>query len=420
MAGKLASTYKVSLNPNSLNASERMGDNLSPTVLLASEQKTTIYEPLVPSQLLRAELKVSENSRKVIEWARRACSDVIAGKDGRLIVIIGPCSIHDSAQALEYARLLVPLIPTLPDLIIIMRAYFEKPRTSVGWKGLINDPDIDGTCKINKGLRIARKLLCDLTHLGLPVALEVLDTIRYCELVSWGAIGARTTESQIHREVASGSPHPIGFKNGTTGDVEVAIEAMKASSIPHSFIGTNDHGLTSIVKTPGNPSLMLILRGGKNGPNYQRENVSEARDALQKKRLGISPSLMIDCSHGNSSKDYRNQIKVIKDVCQQIQAGEKSIHGVMIESNIGAGRQNVPPEGRDGLKHGVSITDGCIDFETTVQVLKDLQNSAAERRLAGRRQSLFDEVYLRRSSLSHDLQQFAINASALQQNPAAQ
>ncbi|KNZ43921.1 3-deoxy-7-phosphoheptulonate synthase [Puccinia sorghi] len=407
----------------------------------------TLYEPLIPSQLLRAELKVSESSRKVIEWARRACSDVIAGRDTRLIVVIGPCSIHDPAQALEYARLLLPLIPTLPDLIIVMRAvrltflsgacvqYFEKPRTTVGWKGLINDPDIDGTYKINKGLRLARKLLCDLTHIGLPVAVEVLDTISphfLSELVSWGAIGARTTESQIHREVASGSPHPIGFKNGTNGDVEVAIEAMGAASAPHSFIGTNDHGLTSIVKAPGNPALMLILRGGKNGPNYLRENVTEARDALQKKRFGFPPSLMIDCSHGNcgspsmqyslarTQKDYRNQIRVIKDVCQQIQAGEKAIHGVMIESNIAAGRQNVPPEGREGLKYGVSITDGCIDFEATILALKDLQNSAAERRTAGRRQSILDEMYLRRASLAHDFQQYTTTALQVQQNPATQ
>ncbi|OAV87372.1 3-deoxy-7-phosphoheptulonate synthase [Puccinia triticina 1-1 BBBD Race 1] len=381
------------------------------------------YEPIVPSQLLRADLRVSENSRKVIDWARRACSDVIAGKDGRLIVIIGPCSIHDPAQALEYARLLAPLIPTLPDLIIIMRAYFEKPRTSVGWKGLINDPDIDGSFKINKGIKIARKLLCDLTHLGLPVAVEILDPISpqyLSELVSWGAIGARTTESQIHREAASGAPHPVGFKNGTNGDVEVAIEAMKASSFPHSFIGTNDHGLVSIVKTSGNSALSLILRGGKKGANFHREAVSEARDALQKHRLSFAPSLIIDCSHGNSQKDYRNQAKVVKDICQQIRAGEKSIHGVMIESNIGAGRQDVPAEGREGLKHGISITDGCIDFESTVQVLKDLQNAAADRRSMGRRQSLFDEVYLRRTSLSHDLQQFAINTAAIQQNPSNQ
>ncbi|KAH9473574.1 hypothetical protein Pst134EA_000653 [Puccinia striiformis f. sp. tritici] len=430
-----ASAYTVSLNPNPHshtpnyyvpNEGGGVRDNLSPTAIQASDQKAASvrYEPLVSSLLLRADLKVSDNSRKVIDWARRACSDVIAGRDGRLIVIIGPCSIHDPAQALEYARLLVPLIPTLPDLIIVMRAYFEKPRTSVGWKGLINDPDIDGTYKINKGIRIARKLLCDLTHLGLPVAVEVLDTISpqfLSELVSWGAIGARTTESQVHREVASGALHPIGFKNGTHGDIDVAVEAMRAAALPHSFIGTNDHGLVSIVKTTGNSSLQLILRGGKKGPNYHRENVTEARDALQKMRPGYSPSLMIDCSHGNAQKDYRNQVKVVKDVCQQIRAGEKSIHGVMIESNIAAGRQDVPAEGRVGLKHGVSITDACVDFETTVQILRDLQNSTADRRATGRRQSLFDEVYLRRTSLSHDLQQFSINpSSSLHQNPATQ
>ncbi|EFP74579.2 hypothetical protein PGT21_029021 [Puccinia graminis f. sp. tritici] len=437
MSGKFGPTYTVSLNPNSLNPSthnpnahthnpnELAVDSLSPTAIQANEQKTNSYEPLVPSLLLRADIKVSENSRKVIDWARRASSDVISGRDGRLIVIIGPCSIHDPAQALEYARLLLPLIPTLPDLIIIMRAYFEKPRTSVGWKGLINDPDIDGSFKINKGIRIARKLLCDLTHLGLPVAVEILDPISpqfLSELVSWGAIGARTTESQIHRELASGAGHPVGFKNGTTGDVSVSIDAIRASSLPHSFIGTNDHGLVSIVKTNGNPALSLILRGGKKGPNFHREAVSEARDALQKQRLGYSPSLIIDCSHGNAQKDYRNQTKVVKDVCQQIRSGEKSIHGVMIESNIGAGRQDVPVEGREGLKHGISITDGCIDFETTVQVLKDLQNSAADRRSLNRRQSLFDEVYLRRTSLSHDLQQFSINTASTmqQQNPATQ
>ncbi|KAI9601136.1 hypothetical protein H4Q26_000940 [Puccinia striiformis f. sp. tritici PST-130] len=376
-------------------------DNLSPTAIQASDQKAASvrYEPLVSSLLLRADLKVSDNSRKVIDWARRACSDVIAGRDGRLIVIIGPCSIHDPAQALEYARLLVPLIPTLPDLIIVMRAYFEKPRTSVGWKGLINDPDIDGTYKINKGIRIARKLLCDLTISGCQWLLKYL--IRS---------GARTTESQVHREVASGALHPIGFKNGTHGDIDVAVEAMRAAALPHSFIGTNDHGLVSIVKTTGNSSLQLILRGGKKGP------IIIAKTSLKLETLCKDAS-----RHGNAQKDYRNQVKVVKDVCQQIRAGEKSIHGVMIESNIAAGRQDVPAEGRVGLKHGVSITDACVDFETTVQILRDLQNSTADRRATGRRQSLFDEVYLRRTSLSHDLQQFSINpSSSLHQNPATQ
>jgi len=264
-----------------------------------------------------------------------------------------------------------------------MRAYFEKPRTTVGWKGLINDPDLDGSFQINKGLRVARQLLCELTELGVPVGSELLDTISpqyIADLMSWGAIGARTTESQLHRELASGVSFPIGFKNGTDGSVSVAIDAMRSASNPHAFMGVTEHGFASIVKTRGNQDVHVILRGGTKGPNYASEYVTAAVNTIGKHRPNRHPSIMIDCSHGNSQKNHNNQPKVVDDICSQLVAGDKNITGVMIESNINAGRQDVPSEGPNGLKHGVSITDACVDWETTVSMLDKLDAAVAQRR----------------------------------------
>lgn len=269
-------------------------------------------------------------------------------------------------------------------MLIIMRSYFEKPRTTVGWKGLINDPDINNGYNINKGLRVGRKLLCELTDKGMPVAVELLDTISpqyLSDLISWGAIGARTTESQLHRELASGSSFPVGFKNGTDGNVRIAIDAIGSSSAPHHFLGVTKSGTVSITHTTGNPDCHVILRGANSGPNYSAEHVSQAVAALEK--AGVSKSIMVDCSHGNSSKDHRNQPKVAHDLAQQIAAGNKSLVGLMIESHINEGKQSVPAEGPAALKYGVSITDACVDFDTTVKMLDELADAVKARRSAG-------------------------------------
>ncbi|KAK7464322.1 hypothetical protein VKT23_006490 [Stygiomarasmius scandens] len=344
------------------------------------------YDPLIQPALLRHELVSSPTSHRTIASARYAASQILSGKDDRVLVIVGPCSIHNPEQALEYARMLKERIPSWGNLLIVMRAYFEKPRTTVGWKGLINDPEIDGSFQINKGLRTARKLLCDLTDLGVPVGSELLDTISpqyISDLISWGAIGARTTESQLHRELASGVSFPIGFKNGTDGSVGVAIDAMLSASNPHAFMGVTPQGLAAIVKTRGNKDVHVILRGGSRGPNYGSEDVKKAKESIEKK-LGEESraSIMVDCSHGNSQKNHLNQPLVLQSVCSQLETGESAITGVMIESNIQAGKQDVPPgpDGASKLKRGVSITDACVDFEMTVEMLDGLNKAVGKRR----------------------------------------
>ncbi|CAL1698002.1 unnamed protein product [Somion occarium] len=343
------------------------------------------YDPLVQPALLRHEIRSSPESQRTIASARFSSARILAGRDNRVLVIVGPCSIHSPEQAVEYAKLLKAKIPSWNNLLIIMRAYFEKPRTTVGWKGLINDPDIDGSFHINKGLRIARQLLCDLNHLGVPVGSELLDTISpqyIADLISWGAIGARTTESQLHRELASGVSFPIGFKNGTDGSVTVAIDAMRSASNPHAFMGVTEQGLAAIVKTRGNQDVHVILRGGTSGTNYDEESVKKAAEQMGKARPGSWPSLMIDCSHGNSQKNHLNQSKVVSSICSQLRAGNRNITGVMIESHIKAGRQDVPAEGPQGLEYGVSITDACVDWETTVKMLDELNEAAGARKHA--------------------------------------
>jgi 3-deoxy-7-phosphoheptulonate synthase len=343
------------------------------------------YDPLVQPALLRHEIVSSPASQHTIAAARYNSARILAGLDDRLVVIVGPCSIHSTEQALQYARLLKEKIPEWGNLLIIMRAYFEKPRTTVGWKGLINDPDIDGSFQINKGLRMARQLLCDLTKMGVPVGSELLDTISpqyIADLISWGAIGARTTESQLHRELASGVSFPIGFKNGTDGSVSVAVDAMRSASNPHAFMGVTEQGLAAIVKTRGNKDVHVILRGGSKGPNFASEHVKNAAQSIQKARPQYKPSIMIDCSHGNSQKNHLNQPKVVDSICEQLVAGDRTITGVMIESHIHGGRQDVPEGGPAELQYGVSITDACVEWGMTVDMLNRLNEAVKHRRSA--------------------------------------
>ncbi|KAL1656621.1 3-deoxy-7-phosphoheptulonate synthase [Didymella pomorum] len=332
--------------------------------------------------LLASEVPITPHAEKTVVRGRKEAVQIITQKDDRLLVMVGPCSLHDPELALEYCQRLKALADKLQDNIcIIMRAYLEKPRTTVGWKGLINDPDIDESFQINKGLRISRKLFVDLTSAGMPIASEMLDTISpqfLADLISLGAIGARTTESQLHRELASGLSFPIGFKNGTDGGLTVAVDAIGSAAAKHHFMGVTKQGLAAITRTSGNEHCFVILRGGSKGTNFDAASIKNVRESLRKKNL--PEVMMVDCSHGNSNKDHRNQPKVAKDVADQIRNGETGIVGVMIESNINEGNQKVPPEGPSGLKKGVSITDACIDWDTTVGVLEDLAAAVAERR----------------------------------------
>ncbi|MCJ1247006.1 Phospho-2-dehydro-3-deoxyheptonate aldolase amt16 [Trapelia coarctata] len=342
------------------------------------------YNPLTPPDLLQHEIPQTPASRATVLAGRNSAVSIVQNTDPnhRLLVVIGPCSIHDPVSALDYCSRLLPLKEKYSkDLLIVMRSYLEKPRTTVGWKGLINDPDIDNSFKINKGLRVSRQLFVDLTEKGMPLASEMLDTISpqfLADLLSVGAIGARTTESQLHRELASGLSFPVGFKNGTDGSLEVAIDAIGAVKHPHHFLSVTKPGVVAIVGTVGNEDCFVILRGGKKGTNYDTKSIQEAKAALQKN--GLSTRLMVDCSHGNSLKDHRNQPRVAADLAQQIENGEESIMGVMIESHISEGAQKVPAEGKAGLKYGVSITDACIGWEDTEKVLEMLAKSVAKRR----------------------------------------
>jgi len=340
------------------------------------------YDPLLPPQILQLEIPLSEKSYITITQAREECANIIHGKNDRLLVVIGPCSIHNVDAALEYGRKLKEAKDRLKsDLVIVMRSYFEKPRTTVGWKGLINDPDIDESFQINKGLRVARKLLCDLNDMGLPVGCELLDTISpqfLADLISWGAIGARTTESQLHRELASGVSFPVGFKNGTDGNAGTAVDAIMAAAHPHHFLGLTKQGLAAITKTSGNAHCHIVLRGGNTGPNYEKKRVAEIQAQLSKAK--VNDRIMIDCSHGNSRKLHTNQPIVAQDVANQIAEGNSKIIGVMIESNLVEGRQNIPESGPADLVYGLSITDACISWEQTLPVLEQLASAVRERR----------------------------------------
>ncbi|MBK7530409.1 3-deoxy-7-phosphoheptulonate synthase [Piscinibacter sp.] len=338
--------------------------------------------PLINPALLQERVPLRDDTLELVERSRRAIADVLHGRDDRLIVVVGPCSIHDHDQAIDYGRRLKAVADELAgDLLIVMRAYFEKPRTTVGWKGYINDPHLDGSFAINEGLEMARRLLLDLTTLGLPLGTEFLDLLSpqyISDLVAWGAIGARTTESQSHRQLASGLSCPVGFKNGTDGSIKVAADAMLAARAPHAFMGMTKMGVAAIFETRGNDDCHVILRGGKS-PNYDAAHVAAACDTLRS--AGLREQVMIDVSHGNSSKQYRRQIEVAHDVANQIAAGERRITGVMIESHLDEGRQDLQPG--VALKPGVSITDACISFAQTVPVLQGLAQAVRARR-AGR------------------------------------
>lgn len=318
-------------------------------------------------------------SRTVFE-ARRQIANILNGSDDRLIVVVGPCSIHDPTAAREYSSLLKEAITELSsDLMIVMRVYFEKPRTTVGWKGLINDPYFDESFRISDGLRIARRLLLDLAEMGVPAGTEYLDMISpqyLSDLVSWGAIGARTTESQVHRQLASGLSCPVGFKNGTSGNVQIAIDAILSAGHPHTFLGTSETGQSAILLTSGNPDCHIILRGGRQVTNY--DAVSVASTAEQMEKTGVRPCIMIDCSHANSGKDHRKQGSVCHAVSEQVATGERRIVGVMIESNLVAGAQTLV-NGK-ALVYGQSITDACIDWPETRSLLRELAIAVQGRR----------------------------------------
>ena len=336
--------------------------------------------PLLPPAILLEELPLIEKGSVVVSRARKEVAHILDGEDDRLIAIVGPCSIHDPLAGLEYARRLEAVADELgEDLRIVMRVYFEKPRTTVGWKGLINDPHLDGSFVINEGLRLARRLLLDLVELGLPSGCEFLDPITpqfLSDLVTWGAIGARTTESQVHRELASGLSMPVGFKNGTDGGVQIAIDAVRAAAHPHRFLGVTEQGLAGIVSTRGNPDCHVILRGGQDGQNYDTASVQKTLAALRD--AGLPARLMIDTSHGNSDKDHRRQPVVARDIAAQIAQGEPGIIGVMMESFLVDGRQDL--KDRKHLVYGQSITDACMGWEMTVPVLRELAAAVRARR----------------------------------------
>ena len=334
--------------------------------------------PLVAPSLLHRELPMGEAAATTVREARERIKAILRGDDPRLLVIVGPCSVHDVQAAQEYATAIAEEHRRHRDqLEVVMRVYFEKPRTTVGWKGLINDPHLDGSYDINTGLRLARGLLLHLADMGLPAATELLDPVvpQYiADLISWTAIGARTTESQTHREMASGLSMPIGFKNGTDGSAMTAINAMEAAARPHNFLGINQEGHAAIVTTTGNPDGHLVLRGGKQGTNYHAEAIESAAAALAKE--GLPARVMVDCSHGNSNKDYRRQGEVAGQVAEQLRAGSRHVMGVMIESHLVAGNQKIPAD-LSALTYGQSITDACIDLDTTREVLQELAGAVA-------------------------------------------
>ncbi|CBJ36959.1 3-deoxy-D-arabinoheptulosonate-7-phosphate synthase (DAHP synthetase, phenylalanine-repressible) [Ralstonia solanacearum CMR15] len=338
-----------------------------------------------PAHLIR-EFPCNDAVSELIYQSRTAMHRILHGMDDRLIVIIGPCSIHDTKAALDYARRLVEQRERFKaDLEIVMRVYFEKPRTTVGWKGLINDPYMDGSFKINDGLRTARELLVNINELGVPAGTEYLDMISpqyIADLVSWGAIGARTTESQVHRELASGLSCPVGFKNGTDGNVKIAVDAIKAASQPHHFLSVTKGGHSAIVSTAGNEDCHIILRGGK-APNYDAASVQAACEDIAKS--GLAARLMIDASHANSSKKHENQIPVCEDIGHQIAGGDDRIVGVMVESHINAGRQDhVQGTPVEDLNYGQSVTDACIGWDDSLKVLETLADAVRKRRLVPR------------------------------------
>lgn len=336
--------------------------------------------PLIPPAILLEELPLTEEGSILVTKSRNTIKNILNKKDDRLLVVIGPCSIHDTAAALDYAKRLKKLADSVADeLFIVMRVYFEKPRTTIGWKGLINDPHLDNSYAVNEGLHIGRKLLLDITEIGLPAGCEFLDPITpqfFADVVSWAAIGARTTESQVHRNLTSGLSMPVGFKNGTGGSIQLAIDAILAASHPHSFFSVTEQGIAAIVTTKGNEDCHIILRGSEHGTNYNEEHVQKTLSAL--KSAGLPERLMIDTSHGNSGKDYSKQPIVADDIAAQLAHGNSGIIGLLIESFIEDGKQKFGP--KDTLVYGKSITDSCIGWNTTNSVIHNLAKAAKARR----------------------------------------
>ncbi|MGQ0709494.1 MAG: 3-deoxy-7-phosphoheptulonate synthase [Rhodoferax sp.] len=339
--------------------------------------------PLITPAILEDELPLGEAGAATVAQARAQVERIVLGRDDRLLAIVGPCSVHDPRSALEYAQRLAPVAQELAaELCVVMRVYFEKPRTVVGWKGLINDPALDGSFQINRGLRVARQLLLDITATGLPIATEFLDTTLgqyYADLISWGAIGARTTESQVHRELASGLSMPVGFKNRTDGDLQVAVDAIRSAQHPHAFPSLTHEGMPAVLTTSGNEHAHLVLRGGsRSGPNFGPEHVAQAAALLRHAKAPAA--IVVDCSHANSAKDYRRQPEVAAAVAQQLAQGQRAIVGVMLESHLLAGAQSVVPG--QPLVYGQSITDACLAWDDTVPVLQALAAAVRQRRAA--------------------------------------
>tara|TARA_B100000614_G_scaffold158292_1_gene140067 strand:+ start:93 stop:1160 length:1068 start_codon:yes stop_codon:yes gene_type:complete len=336
---------------------------------------------LLPPSLLLSELPILESSAQLINSTRSDIDNVLNGLSDKLLVVVGPCSIHDQKAAIEYADHVRKWISKYSnDLLIVMRVYFEKPRTTVGWKGLINDPSLDNSFDINNGLKIARSLLSEINEMGIPAGTEFLDAISpqyYADLISWGAIGARTTESQIHRELASGLSMPIGFKNGTGGSIKIAVDGIKAASQPHHFLSVTKQGVSGIVKTRGNKSCHIILRGSSNGPNCDSDSINETSKLL--KDNDLPGQLMVDCSHGNSLKDYKRQVSVAENLSEQISNGSKDIASVMIESNLVEGNQKISSNLSD-LVYGQSVTDSCVGLEDTEKILSMFADAVQKRR----------------------------------------
>ncbi|GAB3493715.1 3-deoxy-7-phosphoheptulonate synthase [Nocardiopsis coralliicola] len=347
-----------------------------------NDTRIVSYKPLVAPRDILTELPLGPAAAGVVDSARTEVTDVLEGRDDRLLVIVGPCSVHDTEAALDYARRLKELAPSLnADLCIVMRVYFEKPRTTLGWKGLINDPGLDESYDVHRGLRTARRLLIDIAELGMPAGTEFLDPITpqyIADAVAWGAIGARTTESQVHRQLSSGLSMPVGFKNGTDGDVQVAVDACGAAAASHTFFGVDPAGAGSVVVTSGNPDCHVILRGGRTGPNHGPEQVGAALDTIASS--GLPRRLMIDASHANSGKDHRRQPGVAAEIGAQVAAGEQGISGVMLESFLEEGAQKLTDPA--ALDYGRSITDKCMGWDSTVEVLHGLAESVRARRKA--------------------------------------
>ena len=336
-------------------------------------------ETLITPAELHKKLPITKKAGETIAAGRQAVRDILDGKDHRILMVVGPCSIHDVNSAMDYANRLKKLAEQVSDtILVVMRVYFEKPRTTVGWKGLINDPDMNDSFQVEKGFHVARKLLLDISELGLATSTEALDPIspQYIQdLISWSAIGARTTESQTHREMASGLSSAVGFKNGTDGGLTVAINALQSVANPHRFLGINMQGQVSIINSSGNPYAHVVLRGGNGKPNYDAVSVQLAENALEK--AGLSANIMVDCSHANSNKNHELQALVLENITNQILEGNNSIMGVMVESNIGPGNQKIPKDLSE-LKYGISVTDACIDWETTEKSLLDMDSKLKE------------------------------------------